>query len=301
MINNLMLLWDYPVTLVQLTLDGILLGAIFVLAAYGLALVWGVMNIINVAQGEFVMLGGFVTFYIYERLGLNPLWGIPASGVVMLFVGWTLYRIVIFRIVERDFFVSLLATFGLSILIQQFSNQVFGADIRTAEANLETLYLFDGLVAISWIKVVAFFAAITLGLILYFFMKKSKLGQAIRATAQNPRAAGILGIDTDRIYASTFAINAAICGIGGSLIAMTLIIHPFIGLSHTIRSFMIVVVAGLGNMLGVIFAGLGLGELEIYSGFILGAEYQNGVIFIALVVILVWRNFRLGRKRLYLK
>ena len=298
--DNLALLLDVPVLTVQLLLDGMLIGAIFALAAYGMALVWGVMNIINVAQGEFVMLGGFVAVYIYEA-GFNPFWGILLAPVILFFVGYALYKTVVFRVVDRDLFVSLLATFGLSILMQQLMNQAFGADVRTADSGLGTMFLLDGMVAIAEVKVAAFILAFILGAALVVFFKKSRLGQAIRATAQNARAARVLGIDTDKVYASTFALNAAICGAAGALIAMAYTIHPYIGLPYTIRSFMIVVVAGLGNLFGVILAGLGLGAAENFAGFILGAEYQLAFVFILLVVVLVLRNYLLSRKRQYLK
>lgn len=298
--SNLTLLIEAPIFSVQLLLDGILIGAIFALAAYGMALVWGVMNVINIAQGEFVILGGYVGFYLAEA-GVHPLLGVPAAAVALYFVGWTLYRLVIVRVVDKDLFISLLATFGLSILLQQLMNEVFGADIRTAESGLDNIYLFGSQVTVSEIKIVAFIIAIALGVCLVFFLRATRMGQAIRATAQNARAAKILGIDTDKVYAATYGLNAAICGAGGALVIMTWIIHPYIGLIYTVRSFMIVVVAGLGNLAAVAVAGLGLGVAENFAGFLLGAEFQAAFVFSLLVVILAWRNFRLARTRRYLK
>ena len=127
------------------------------------------------------------------------------------------------------------------------------------------------------------------------------MGQAIRATAQNARAARILGIDTDRVYAATYSLNAALCGAAGSLVVMAWTIHPYIGLPYTVRSFLVVIVAGLGNIVAVITAGLGLGALENIAGFVLGAEYQIAFVFALMVIILVARNFWLRRKREYLE
>ena len=298
--DSLALLFDAPIIALQLLLDGILVGAIFALAAYGMALVWGVMNVINIAQGEFVILGGYVGVLLFEA-GVHPLAGIPVAAGVLFVVGWLLYRVVIFRIVERDLFVSLLATFGISILMQQLMNEFFGADIRNTNPGLGTRFLFDGMVTVSEVKLVGFALALALGVALVLFLKSSRLGQAIRATAQNARAARLMGIDTDRIYAITFALNAAICGAAGTLVAMTWVIHPFMGLIYTIRAFMIVIVAGLGNLAGVIVAGLGLGAAENFAGFILGAEFQAAFVFSLLVVILVGRSLLLGRQRRYLK
>ncbi|MEQ9143392.1 MAG: branched-chain amino acid ABC transporter permease [Parvibaculaceae bacterium] len=300
MLDNLQLLFSFPVLGADLVANGLMIGAIFALAAFGMALVWGVLGIINVAQGEFVMLGGFVALTA-AQLGVPVLATIPLAALALFLIGWGLYRLVIFRIVDRDLFVSLLATFGLSIVLQQLSNEVFGADVRTLETGLGSLYLFDGQIVLSEVKLVAFGTALVVGLALWTFLKRARLGQAIRATAQNARAARILGINTDRVYAATYALNAALCGAAGSLVVMAWTIHPYIGLPYTVRSFLVVVVAGIGNIFAVVAAGLGLGALENVAGFILGAEYQIAFVFVLMVVILVVRNALLRRKREYLK
>lgn len=294
------ILLDSPVYSLQLLIDGILIGAIFALAAYGMALVWGVMKLINFAQGEFVILGGFIT-YTLNRVGIPPLVSVPISALALYALGWGLYRTIIFRIVEKDLFISILATFGVSILLQQLMNQVFGADVQTVESNLGAWFLFDNSVTILQIKVVSFAVALVLGMVLALFLKKSRLGQAIRATAQDARAAAILGVDTNKVYAATFGLNAAICGAAGALVVQIWVIHPFMGLAYTIRSFMIVIVAGLGSVTGVILAGLGLGAAENLAGFILGTEFQAAFVFALLVVILIGRNFKLRLQRGYLK
>ena len=300
MFENLQLLIDYPSLGVDLIANGLMIGAIFALAAFGMALVWGVLGIINIAQGEFVMLGGFVALTA-AGLGVPPLLAIPLAAIALFILGWGLYRLVIFRVVDRDLFVSLLATFGLSIILQQLSNEIFGADVRTLETGLGTMVLFDGQIVLAEIKLVSFVTALTVGLVLRAFLKRARLGQAIRATAQNARAARILGIDTDRVYAATYALNAALCGAAGSLVVMAWTIHPYIGLPYTVRSFLVVIVAGLGNIVAVITAGLGLGALENLAGFILGAEYQIAFVFVLMVILLVGRNFWLRRKREYLE
>ena len=298
--DNLHILVQAPIFSVQLLIDGLLVGAIFALVAYGLALVWGVMNIINVAQGELVMLGGYVTLILYQA-GLSPFFGIPVAAIVLYLIGLLLYYLVIWRVVDRDLFISLLATFGLSILIQQLANQVFGANVETARSDLGTIFLFGNSVTVPEIKLVAFVGAFLVAGVMVVFLKFSRLGRAIRATAQDARAARILGVDTQRVYATTFALNAAICGAAGALVAMTWIIHPYLGLAYTVRSFMIVVVAGLGNLAGVIVAGMGLGVAETFAGFLLGAEAQAAFVFSLLVVILVLRSLLLHRQRKVLR
>ncbi|MGA8262766.1 MAG: branched-chain amino acid ABC transporter permease [Arenicellales bacterium] len=294
--QNLDLLIQVPQLSLQLVIDGVLIGALFALAAYGMALVWGVMNVINVVQGEFVILGGYVAVYTAQA-GLPPLVGIPAAAVVLFIIGYILYRLVIFRLIDRDLFISLLATFGLSILLQQLMNQLFGADVRILEAGFGSWFLMGGIVTVSKIKVVAFFLTVIIAVVLVLFMRRSRLGQAIRATAQNARAARILGVDVDHVYATTYAINAAICGAAGALVVMSLTIHPYQGLIYTVRAFTIVVIAGLGNIAGVIAAAFGLGAAEQFAGFILGAQYQVAFVYLLLVFILVGRSLLLQRQR----
>ncbi len=297
--DNLRILLQAPVFNLQLIADGVLVGSVFALAAFGMALVWGVTNIINVAQGDLVMLGGYVAVYTAEA-GYPPLLAVPLAFAALYLFGWLLYRVVIFRVVGRDAFISVLATFGLSILLQQLANAFFGANIRTVRSHLGTTLLAGGRVSIADVKLVSFAAAILLGIALTAFLRFSRLGQAIRASAQNPRAARVLGIDTDHVYATTFALNAAICGASGALVAMTWVIHPYLGLPFTVRSFMIVVVAGIGNVLAVPVAAAVLGTAEQYAGFVLGAQFQTGFLFSLLVVILVARNQWLHRRRLRL-
>jgi branched-chain amino acid transport system permease protein len=297
--DNFRLLFDAPALSLQLLLDGALIGAIFALASLGMALVWGVMGVVNVAQGELVMLGGYAAYFLYKA-GLHPLYGVPLAAVLLFFLGWALYWSVVSRVVDKDLFISILATLGLSILLQQLANALFGADVRTAESGFGTLVLLGGTVTVYVIKLVSFGLALLTGGLLILFLKSSRMGQAIRATAQNARAARVMGVDTDRVYAWTFALNAAICGACGALVAMTWIVHPYLGLPYTVRSFMIVIVAGLGNVAGVLAAASALGVAENFAGFILGAEYQAAFVFALLVAILMWRRFRLARQRRYL-
>ncbi|HXD08225.1 MAG TPA: branched-chain amino acid ABC transporter permease [Burkholderiaceae bacterium] len=298
--DNLAILAQAPVFNLQLLVDGVLIGALFALAAFGMALVWGVLRIINIAQGEFVMLGGYVVVYA-AAAGVPPLAAVPLAALALYVLGWLLYRAVIWRVVDQDLFVSVLATFGLSILLQQLANQLFGANVRSVDPGLGTLLLVDGSISVPYVKLVAFAASLALGVALVLFLKRSRLGQAIRATSQNARAARIVGVDTDRVFASTFALNAAICGAAGALVAMTWVIHPYFGLAYTVRAFMIVVVSGLGNLAGIVAWGAGLGVAEQYAGFLLGAQFQTAFVFGLLVVILVARQLALHRRRMVLR
>lgn len=298
--DNLNLLFEAPILSLGLVLDGVLIGAIFALAAFGLSLVWGVMGIINVTQGEYVMLGGYVTF-VLAKYGMHPLATIPIAAIVLWLVGWVLYRTVINRIVGRDMFISLLATFGISQVLAQGMNLAFGAAPVTVDAGLGTLFLFDGQLTISGIRLVAFALSIVIALGLWMFLRRSRLGQSIRATAQNPRAARILGINVDKVYAHTSALNAAICGAAGALAAMAVIVGPTLGLIYTLRAFLIGILGGLGSVIGSLVAGTGLGAAENLFGFLAGSELQQAFTFLLLVAILVLRNWRLQRQRKYLR
>ena len=281
-------------------MDGILLGILFALIAYGMALQWGVMNIINIAQGELVILGGYIAYTMY-MMGIHPAFGVIVSPIIMFFIGWLLYKLVICRVVDRDLFISILATFGISILTQQLMNFIFGADVVVAQSNFGTTMFFEGLVTLPNAKIFSAVVSVIFAIGLVIYMRKSKLGRAIRATAQNARAAKILGVDTEKVYAATFGINAALCGVAGSLISITFTLHPYVGLPYTLRSFMIVIVAGLGNLPGVALSGMGLGVFEEFADYILGTEFRIGAVFMLLVLILVYRRFVLSKKREYLK
>jgi len=295
-----LLIFKAPILIVQASMDGILLGILFALIAYGMALQWGVMNIINIAQGELVIMGGYVAYFMYVA-GIHPAFGVIVSPIIMYFVGVGLYKLVINKVVDRDMFISILATFGISILAQQLMNFIFGADVVVANSNFGTTMLFDNSVTLPNSKIFSAVVSVIFAIGLVFYMKKSKLGRAIRATAQNSRAAKILGVDTEKVYAATFGINAALCGVAGSLIAITFTLHPYVGLPYTVRSFMIVIVAGLGNLPGVALSGMGLGVFEEFADYILGTEFRIGSVFMLLVLILVYRRFKLSRKREYLK
>ena len=246
MLDNLLVLFQAPVLNVQLLLDGVLIGAVFALAAYGLALVWGVMNVKNLAQGDFVIMGGYIA-YALSKQGLHPILALPLAAAAMFVFGWLCYVLIIKHVITKDLFTSLLATFGLAILLQQALNLIFGPEVQTAESGFGTLLLFDDFVTLAVIKVVALGLAALLAVFVVLFMKRSCMGQAIRATAQDARAARVLGVDTDRVYAFTFALNGAICGAAGVLIVMIWVIQPYYGITYSIRSFVIVVSAGLGR------------------------------------------------------
>jgi branched-chain amino acid transport system permease protein len=297
MLDNLQLLFVLaPVMNVQMILDGIFIGAVFALAAYGLALVWGVMNVKNLAQGDFVIMGGFGA-YTMTKVGVHPIFALPVVMAVMFVFGLIVYRLVIKRVIDNDMFVSLLATFGLSLFLQQVMNLIYGPEVQTVDSHFHIATMFDGFVTVPMIKVISLILAGAFATAIVIFMKKSRMGQAIRATAQDPRAARVLGIDTNKVYAFTYALNAAICGVAGVLVAMIWVIQPFYGIVYSLRTFAIVTAAGLGNLPGVIGMSFILGWVEQYAGIIAGAEWQIAAAVMVLIGVLSWRQIQLRRQR----
>ena len=298
-LGNISLLFEFPIVNLKIILDGIMIGALFALAAYGLALVWGVMNVKNLAQGDFVICGGYVSWWLVQH-GFPALLGVPVAFVVMWCIGWVVYKLVISRVIERDLFTSLLATFGLAIMMAQILNLLFGSDTQSVDLGYDVLYFFDFIdVPIAKLIGVLMAAALATGVII--FMKSSRMGQAIRATAQDARAARVMGIDTEKVYAFTFSLNSAICGAAGAIIVMVWVIQPFYGISYSIRAFVIVTAAGLGNLPGVIAAGLGIGAAEQYGAHIFGIGYQQAIAVLLLLLVLLVRLIQQRRNRQVLK
>ena len=295
-LGNISVLTTAPVLNLGLLIDGLLIGSIFALAAYGLALVWGVMNVKNLAQGDFIMLGGYITWSLGNH-GINPLFGVPVAAALLWCLGWVLYRTVVCKVITRDLFTSLLATFGIAIVIQQTLNLAFGPDTQSAHSNLPIWQFAGGLISVSGTRVLGFVLAILLALSVVIFMKSSRMGQAIRATAQDARAARVVGIDTEKVYAFTFCLNAAICGAAGGLVALVWNVQPFFGTTYSIRLFVVVTAAGIGNLPAVIAAGFGMGVFEQFGGFLLGAEFQQALIVILLLGVLTYRQLQYMRFR----
>ncbi len=294
--SNIGLLFEFPIVNLKIVIDGVMIGALFALAAYGLALVWGVMNVKNLAQGDFVIAGGYVAWWMSKQ-GIHPLLGVPAAFIIMWGLGWVIYKLVISRVIERDLFTSLLATFGLAIMMAQILNLMFGSDTQSIDLGYSTFHFADGLIDVPVAKLIGVVMALTLAAGVIVFMKRSRMGQAIRATAQDARAARVLGIDTEKVYAFTFSLNTAICGAAGAIIVMAWVIQPFYGITYSIRAFVIVTAAGLGNLPGVIAAGLGIGAAEQYGSHIFGIGYQQAIAVLLLLLVLIVRLLIQRRKR----
>ena len=217
------------------------------------------MSLIIVSKLEEIYMNVQSALNAYKETDLSEIEdATPHKLIELTFKDLKKNLLVIRRILDQDMFVSLLATFGLSLLMQQVINRIFGPEVQTVDMQLPVFDAFDNMVTIPSSKLIALGLAAIIAIAVVLFMKKSRTGQAIRATAQDPRAARVLGINIDRVYAFTFAFNSALCGAAGVLVSIIFVIQPFYGITYSMGSFAIVTAAGLGNLPAVIISAFGI-------------------------------------------
>ena len=284
---------DIVSTAPQHLINGLLVGAPFAAVAVGFALIWGVVDIINLAHGEMVMLGGYVTFWTVRFIAgtgdvslLLVLATVPLAVIFVFVLGYIIQSAIVSRVTETDMFLTLLVTFGISILIQQLALQTWGANPRTISVAFSAQSINYAGVIVPKMKFVAFIGAIALTGLLWAFLKFTRRGRAIRAVSQNPQAAALLGIDVKHTRAITFGMSSAIAAGTGSLIATIFSLGPQMGLVYTLRSFIIVVFGGIGSIPGALIGGLALGSVEEFTAGYVGSTWTLAVSFTLLIVLL---------------
>jgi len=273
----------------QILVNGILLGGLYALMALGLALVWGVLNIVNLAHGAFIMLGAYACYYQFTLLHIDPFAALPVSMVVLFCFGYLLQRFVLNMVVRGPMFNTLLITFGIEVTLTYLAQIFFSADFRTvnppyAGANFT---LFGA--TLPLVRVFAFLLALVLTLALWVLMIFTRTGRAIRACAQNLVAARLYGVEPRSIYALTFGLGAALAGAAGDLYGVVSQINPYIGASLTAKSFAISIIGGLENPLGVIVGGMFLAIVESLTALYIGPTYTDVASFGILVLVLIVR------------
>ncbi|MCZ6665762.1 MAG: branched-chain amino acid ABC transporter permease [Gammaproteobacteria bacterium] len=276
--------------LVQILINGILLGGLYACMAIGFSLIWGVMNIINLAHGSMIVLGAYITYLITTHTGIDPFLTLPAAGAVLFLLGYALQKHLINRVVQASIFMTLILTFGLDMVMINVNLALFTADVRSITPSYANLAFQMGTIRVPYTRLGVFVLALALTGALYVFLKRTKVGRAIQATSQDPRAAQIVGIDTERIYAITFGVGACMAGLAGSLVAVIYTFSPVVGDSFTMKSFVIVVLGGLGSIPGAIFAGVFLGVAENLVSGLWDPGYTDAVSFALLVLVLVLRR-----------
>jgi branched-chain amino acid transport system permease protein len=275
----------------QILVDGVLLGGLYGLMALGMALVWGVLNIVNLAHGAFIMLGGYVVYFLFVA-GLDPFAALPIAMLALFALGYVLQRGLLNLIVRSALLNTLLFTFGLDVVLTYLAQLLFSADYRTINPSYAGANVTVAHVTIPLARLGAFLVAVLLAGLLYLLLNRSRLGRAIRATAQNLDAARLYGVDPRQIYAVTFGIGAALAGAAGGLYGLVAQITPYIGATLTAKSFVIAIIGGLENPLFIILGGMVIGLAEAITSLYLSPTYSDVVSFGLLVLILVLRPAR---------
>ncbi|HET7412710.1 MAG TPA: branched-chain amino acid ABC transporter permease [Pararhizobium sp.] len=278
--------------LAQILVNGVLLGGLYGLMALGMALVWGVLDVVNLAHGALIMLGGYMVYYLFTYLGIDPFLALPLAALGMFVIGYLIQRFILNLIIRSAMLNTLLITFGLNVVITYVAQLLFSADFRTINPSYSGSNVVIGGITIPLVSLAAFIIAFALAAVLWFVLNKLPLGRAIRATSQDLVAARLYGVDPRQIYAVTFGIGAALAGVAGGLFGVLTHLTPYIGASLTAKSFVIAILGGLSNPFYIIFGGLFVGIAEQLASLYLGATYSDVIAFGLLVVILVVRPSR---------
>ena len=276
---------------IQAVINGLMLGGFYALMVLGFSIVWGVMGVINLAHGEFLMAGAYSAWYMSERFGWEPLASLVIVFIGFFVIGYILQRILINRVIDRPHLISLLVTFGLAIIMSNTFKLIFTATPRSVETYFSGFWPVGG-VTVPITKTIIFVMALLIMGGLYLFLQYTRMGKSIRAAAQNREAARIVGIEISLAYAMTFAICIGITGMAGALISPVQPVFPFMGAPLTLKAFAITAMAGLGSIPGALVGGLVLGLIETFvATYVPGVGTNLGVVssYVILVAVLVLR------------
>jgi branched-chain amino acid transport system permease protein len=269
---------------------GLLLGGVYGLATMGLSLIFGVINVVNVGHGQFIMVGAFVTLTMFTALGLSPLIAIPVALIIGMALGFFFFYTVMRRLIKAPELTSLLATFAIGILLEEIAKLVFGADFRGYNWGLGKITL--AITTIPMSKVYAFIGSIAIALFLYIWFNKTRLGTAVRAVIEDSEGARVCGVNVDWIYALSFAIGIGLTVMSGVLLTMFIPvgINPYMGGAYTLKAFVIAVLGGLASPYGAFFAGLIFGLIE-NGAYVLFAQIPGVAPFSLTISLAFWMLF----------
>jgi branched-chain amino acid transport system permease protein len=273
----------------QSLLNGILLGGIYAAYSVGFSLIFGVMGVVNIFHGEMVMLGAFMTYWLFTLFHIDPFLTIPFSILSLFIFGYLVQRFVINRVVEGPPMISYILTFGIHLIIVYGALWIWTADFRTVTTSYSGFNANLGGVVIPYARLATFGIALIVVAGLYLLLYKSEMGRAIQATAQDKEMARLMGVDIHQVYAVTFGIGAAITGMAGSLISTYFIVFPQMGLPYTIIAFCVVVLGGMGYIPGSLWGGLILGGVQSLTATYLNAGLSGAFTFILLFIMLIVR------------
>lgn len=274
----------------QVVASGILNGMIYALVAAGLSLIWGVMDVINFAHGDFLMVAMYTSFWLGALLGIDPVFSWVASGAFLFLIGALTYRLIIKYTIGRSAISALLATFGLSMLLKNFCLNRFSPNFRLLTETVmggETLRFGDVILPVP--QVVTGILAMVVVFLVYYMIRKTRLGWAIQATAMDKDAAELMGIDTEKIYLLVFGLGGACVGIAGGLLPSYLAVHPEVGLLFGLLAFVIVAMGGFGSIPGALLAAILIGVVEALSGFFIAPVFKYVAVFALYLVVIMFR------------
>ena len=276
---------------VQLVILGLLAGGVYVAVGVGFGLVWGVLNIVNLAHGALVVVGGYITWRLFSAFGVDPFLTLPVDAVLLFVLGYVLQRGVINRIIRAPLLFTFLLTFGVNLVIVNILLLIFGSDFRSVSPSYSGQGLELGSVVIPYVRLASLGAAILLATGLAFVLNKTRIGLAINAIAADRDAAQLVGIDLRHAYAVTYGLGAACAGVAGGLIAMIQAITPTAGEPYTLQAFVVVILGGLGRVSATVVGGLAFGLVEAFGQSIpgSGSVFANAIAFGLMVLVLVTR------------
>jgi branched-chain amino acid transport system permease protein len=277
----------------QNLVSGLLTGALYGLAATGLSLVFGVLRVLNVAHGELIMLGGYATFWLFASHAVDPFLSLVLVVPAMFAVGIALHQGLFARVETLDeeprVKNSLLIAFGVALVFHNLAIRLWTADERAVNPVYSGAVIDAGGLVFPLVRVASLGVAAAAVAALHLFLRRTDLGRAIRATAEDWQAALLMGIDVRRTYIVAFAIGSTLAGVAGTLVTVGYSINPSIGLEWTLKALVVVVLAGLGSMPGTLLGGLLLGAAESASAVALGGAYREVVALVLFVLVLMVR------------
>lgn len=273
----------------QVIVNGIILGALYACVGMGFSLVYGVLGISNLSHGALLMLGSYVTYWLFTLYGVDPFLSIIPSMGVLFVIGYLMQKGVINRVMGADDRTSLILTFGFQWLLINLALVIFKGDYRAVTPSYAGQGFNLGPLTLPYSRLGVLLIAIASTIALQLFTTRTKVGNAIKAVALNRKGAELCGVDINHIYAVTFGIGAALAGVAGSVSTMAYVLTPYIGQPLLSRAFVVTVLGGLGNVIGPLVGGLILGVAETTGAAILGTSYQEAISFIFLVVVLAIR------------
>ncbi|MFM8557346.1 MAG: branched-chain amino acid ABC transporter permease [Betaproteobacteria bacterium] len=281
----------------QVLLNGLVLGGLFACIAAGFSLVWGVLNVINILHGSFIVLGAYAAWYAYGILGIHPFLSIILVAPLFFALGYAIQSLLLNRVIAAPVLLTLTLTFGLDLMLSNAMLAAFKADFRKLVLDPPLGLLSIGNIVVPVDRLAAMALALLLTLLLYLVLSRSRTGRAIVAVRMDREAASLMGVNVSRTYAITFGIGALMAGVAGPLIAMIFPISPLTGPVYLGKAFVVCVLGGLGSVPGAMVGGLVLGVVESFAALWFGPEHAITVSFALLIAMLVFRPTGLiGRK-----